>query len=150
MAFKRSGVRSSLAPPVLQGLVFKGEPFFKTRSNLSLDRKKLFWGYSSVGRATGSQSVGQGFDPPYLHQFLKKETAFVVSFLFVLGSNQGSVLLRMFRSFLAQQLCFGQARCNARFVAVGKSPANICYCSRQKQFLKTVFALRAPLSTPIN
>lgn len=26
------------------------------------------WGYSSVGRATGSQSVGRRFDPDYLHQ----------------------------------------------------------------------------------
>ena len=25
------------------------------------------WGYSSAGRASGSQSEGQGFDPPYLH-----------------------------------------------------------------------------------
>ncbi len=25
---------------------------------------KHYWGYSSAGRATGSQSVGQEFDPP--------------------------------------------------------------------------------------
>ena len=30
-----------------------------------------YWGYSSVGRANGSQSLGQEFDPPYLHQLKK-------------------------------------------------------------------------------
>ena len=28
---------------------------------------RIQWGYSSVGRATGSQSVGHGFDSHYLH-----------------------------------------------------------------------------------
>ena len=27
----------------------------------------MHWGYGSVGRATGSQSVGRRFDPGYLH-----------------------------------------------------------------------------------
>ena len=30
------------------------------------------WGISSAGRAPGSQSGGQGFDPPMLHFFIKR------------------------------------------------------------------------------
>lgn len=30
--------------------------------------RKIIWGISSAGRAPGSQSGGQGFDPPMLHQ----------------------------------------------------------------------------------
>ena len=39
---------------------------------LSVDNLQLR-GYSSVGRATGSQSVGREFDSPYLHQFREVE-----------------------------------------------------------------------------
>ena len=41
----------------------------------------LEWGYSSAGRANGSQSLGRRFDPAYLHQlekavFYQKNAAF--------------------------------------------------------------------------
>ena len=39
-------------------------------------------GYSSVGRATGSQSVGRRFDPDYLHHFRKTEDSYLRFFVF--------------------------------------------------------------------
>ena len=38
------------------------------------------WGYSSVGRASGSQSLGRRFDPDYLHQ--QNKTGVIPVFLF--------------------------------------------------------------------
>ncbi len=47
----------------------------------------VFWGCSSVGRATGSQSVGREFDPPQLHQ-LKRKRRDKVPFFFVLNNDR--------------------------------------------------------------
>ena len=67
MAFKRSGVRSSLAPPIP-----------KAPPSAVLFYKR---GHSSVGRAIGSQSIGREFDPPWLHQFFKSTVSFGSAFL---------------------------------------------------------------------
>lgn len=40
-------------------------------------------GYSSDGRAIGSQSIGQGFDPPYLHQLSERACRLCRSFNFI-------------------------------------------------------------------
>ncbi len=45
------------------------------------NQTEFLWGISSAGRALGSQSRGQGFDPPILHQ-KKKDTQSGVFFLF--------------------------------------------------------------------
>ena len=49
--------------------------------------RKFVWGYSSDGRATGSQSVGREFDPPYLHHKNKKTAPRGVVFLFLGGGR---------------------------------------------------------------
>ena len=38
------------------------------------------WGYSSVGRALGSHSRGQGFESPYLHHKRRSESCGVTQF----------------------------------------------------------------------
>ena len=54
MAFKRSGVRLPYAPQ--KEVTLPGGAFLLGR------------GISSVGRAIGSQSIGQGFESPILHK----------------------------------------------------------------------------------
>ncbi len=73
---------SEVKTELMSKMVTSGEVFLMSKgseSNRNKFRKRVTeqlkllwhnrnkWGYSSVGRATGSQSVGREFDPPYLH-----------------------------------------------------------------------------------
>ena len=51
----------------------------------------MFWGISSVGRAIGSQSIGQGFESPILHysfnSHLNKLTCSSFQFFYYIQQN---------------------------------------------------------------
>ena len=56
------------------------------------------WGCSSAGRASGSQSEGQGFDPPQLHHAFQGVGEFLAGPLFVWLHESGIPCVQQIRA----------------------------------------------------
>ena len=71
--------RDSVTPPPVEVRPSQAHSLAKLLYFSYIQPTIQLWGYSSVGRATGSQSVGHGFDSHYLHV---KEASFRLPLLF--------------------------------------------------------------------
>ena len=92
------------------------------------------WGYSSVGRATRSQCVGQGFDSPYLHQDLKGLS------LYHLAGILAVIFYSLFSPFVGSEsnsFYFGNSRRDVSFCGI---ICSLMACILRAFLLCSVFA----------